>query len=119
MFPHYCLLLHFLLSFWQLIFIFQLPVSDDLVDSGVDGGVPTIDDISAPKKCLRMSLNPMDRFRLPPFWTRSRKIALSMVPKLSASNLKQTIIQDMKPPRKIFLSVYASFTIGSYIEASY
>ena len=25
-----------------------------------------------------------------------------MVPKLSASNLKTTIIQDMKPPQKVF-----------------
>ena len=49
MFPHYCLLLHFFLSFWQLIFIFQPPVSDDLVDSDVNGGVPTIGDITASK----------------------------------------------------------------------
>ena len=36
--------------FLQLILIFQPPVGDDLMDSGVEGGVPTIGDISAPKK---------------------------------------------------------------------
>ena len=36
--------------FLQLILIFQAPVGDDLVDSCVDGGVQTIDDVSAPKK---------------------------------------------------------------------
>ena len=85
-------LLHFFYLFgnWSLFFSLLLVVTLWVPMTMVVSHLLTISQLQ--KKCFGIIQNQMDRFLLPPFWTRSSKMALSLVPKLSASKCKIKII---------------------------